>query len=204
MDRSAKIITLNQPPSILAFSGSTRLGSYNELVLRVAARAAEAQGVAVDVIRLRDFPMPLYDADLEAEHGLPEEARRFKKLLSSHQGFLVASPEYNSSITAVLKNAIDWASRREGTESPLVCFKSKVVGLLSASPGALGGLRGLVHVRAIFGNLGCLLVPEQMAVSAADRAFDDQGELKDEAIRGRVEAVGIAVAKLLTQLNAQS
>ncbi|MCI0655153.1 MAG: NAD(P)H-dependent oxidoreductase [Methylococcaceae bacterium] len=190
-------------PAILAFSGSTRRGSFNDLLVRVAARAAEQRGVAVNVIRLREFPMPLYDADLEAEHGLPDAARKFKRLMLSHQGFLVASPEYNSSISAVLKNAIDWASRREDAEAPLACFKSKVVGLLSASPGALGGLRGLVHIRAIFGNLGCLVIPEQMAVSAAHLAFDDQGRLKDDDIRERVEAVGAAVATLLKRLYSQ-
>lgn len=189
-------------PAILAFSGSTRRGSFNDLLVRVAARAAEQQGVAVNVIQLRGFSMPLYDADFEAEHGLPEGARRFKQLMLSHQGFLVASPEYNSSISGVLKNAIDWASRREEGEAPLACFKSRVVGLLSASTGTLGGLRGLVHVRAIFGNLGCLVIPEQMALSAAHLAFDDQGQLKDGSVRERVEAVGAGVANLLKQLHA--
>ncbi|MGH8550541.1 MAG: NADPH-dependent FMN reductase [Methylococcales bacterium] len=190
-------------PAILAFSGSTRLGSFNDLLVRVAARAAEQRGVAVAVIHLREFAMPLYDADLEAEHGLPDAARRLKQLMLSHQGFLVASPEYNSSMSAVLKNGIDWASRREEGEAPLACFKSKVVGLLSASPGTLGGLRGLVHLRAIFGNLGCLVIPEQMAVSAAHLAFDDHGQLKDNSIRERVETVGVGVANLLKQLHSQ-
>jgi chromate reductase, NAD(P)H dehydrogenase (quinone) len=192
---------MNTVPAILAFAGSTRRGSYNDLLVRVAAQAAEQQGVAVNVIRLRDFPLPLYDADLEADQGLPEPARKLKRLLISHQGFLVASPEYNSSVSAVLKNAIDWASRREEGETPLVCFKGKVVGLLSASPGALGGLRGLVHIRAILGNLGCLVIPEQMAVSAADRAFDDQGRIMDDSMRERVEAVGTGVANLLLKLH---
>jgi NAD(P)H-dependent FMN reductase len=170
------------------------------LLVRVAARAAEQRGVAVDVINLRDFAMPLYDADFETEHGLPDSARKLKSLMLSHRGFLVASPEYNSSVSAVLKNAIDWASRREDGEVPLACFKSRVVGLLSASPGALGGLRGLVHIRAILGNLGCLVIPEQMAVSAAHLAFDDRGQLKDDKVREGVEAVGVGVADLLTRL----
>ncbi len=195
---------MNNVPAILAFAGSTRRGSYNDLLVRVAAQAAEQQGVAVNVIRLRDFPLPLYDADLEAEQGLPETARKLKQLMISHQGFLVASPEYNSSVSAVLKNAIDWASRREEGEIPLVCFKAKVVGLLGASPGALGGLRGLVHIRAIFGNLGCLVIPEQMAVSSAHQAFDDQGSLRDDGVRERVQAVGAGVAKLLIQLHPYS
>ena len=191
---------MNKIPSILAFSGSTRLGSYNEQLVRIAARAAEGRGVRVDLIRLRDFPLPLYDADFEAEHGLPEAARKLKAMMLEHQGFLVASPEYNSSISAVLKNAIDWASRREEGEVPLACFKSKVVGLMSASPGVLGGLRGLIHVRAIFGNLGCLVLPEQIAVSQAHQAFDERGEINDEKVHAGVEAVGISVANLLTLL----
>ncbi len=195
---------MQNKPAILAFSGSTRRASFNDLALRVAARAAEQSGVAVNVIQLRDFAMPLYDADLEAEHGLPDAARQLKQLMLSHQGFLVASPEYNSSISAVLKNAIDWASRREDGEAPLACFKSKVVALLSASPGALGGLRGLVHVRAIFGNLGCLVIPEQMVVSAANLAFDNQGRLKDDRVREGVEAIGAGLANLLKQLHSQN
>lgn len=188
-------------PAILAFSGSTRRGSFNDLALRVAARAAQQHGVAVNVIQLRDFAMPLYDADFETEHGLPEAARNLKQFMLAHQGFLVASPEYNSSISAVLKNAIDWASRRAEGETPLACFKSKVVGLLSASPGALGGLRGLVHVRAIFGNLGCLVIPEQTAVSAANLAFDAHGQIIDDRVREGVEAVGAGVAILLKRLH---
>ena len=192
---------MNDFPSILAFAGSSRKASLNDLLVRTAAKKAEDCGVAVDVIQLRDYPLPLYDADLEAERGLPDAARDLKRLMSSHQGFLVASPEYNSSVSAVLKNAIDWASRREEGEAPLACFKSKVVGLLSASPGALGGLRGLVHIRAIFGNLGCLVIPEQAAVSAAHQAFDEKGMIVDANVRKRVETVGAGVANLLTQLH---
>lgn len=197
---------MHQIPSILAFSGSTRRGSLNDSLVKVAAQFAGSRGVSVHVIQLRDFAMPLYDADLESEQGLPDAARKLKQLMLSHQGFLVSSPEYNSSVSAVLKNAIDWVSRREEGEAPLECFKSKVVGLLSASPGALGGLRGLVHVRAIFGNLGCLVIPEQMAVSAAHLVFDDQGQLKveDESVRKRVEAVGVGVADLLKKLHPRS
>lgn len=187
-------------PTILAFSGSTRRCSYNQRLLSIAGRAAEESGVTVQAIRLRDYPMPLYDADLEAARGIPDSALEFKKLLSIHQGFLIASPEYNSSLTAVLKNAIDWASRREQGEEPLAAFKGKVVALLSASPGALGGLRGLVHVRAILGSLGCLVIPEQAAVSQAHQAFDEDGQLKDAAVQERVVAVGAAAANLLKKL----
>ena len=119
----------------------------------MAADAARDAGAEVTLIDLRDLPLPLFDGDLEDKQGLPENAKKLKALLRAHDGLLISSPEYNSSITGVLKNAIDWASRAEtDDEPPLVCFRGKVAALLSASPGALGGLRGLVHLRAILGK----------------------------------------------------
>lgn len=188
-------------PKILAFAGSTRTDSFNKKLVRVAATAAEAAGAETTFVDLRDLPMPLYDGDLEARDGLPKEARRFKDLLLAHQGLLIASPEYNSSISAVLKNAIDWASRPVPGEESLACFKGKVAGLLSASPGALGGLRGLVHLRAILGNIMVIVVPEQAAVGKAQDAFDANGSLKEAGPRGMVEGVGAAVAKMLLKLH---
>ena len=167
------------PPRILAFAGSTRDGSWNKKLLKVAVDAARAAGAEVTGLDLRDFPMPLYDGDLEAREGIPPVAMGFKKAMLDHQGLLIAAPEYNSSITGVLKNAIDWASRPSPGEPPLAAFDGKVCGLLSASTGALGGLRGLVHVRAILSNIRVLVIPEQFALSKADAAFDEQGSLKD-------------------------
>ena len=191
---------MSKRPSILAFSGSTRRGSFNDLLVRVAAREAQTHGVPVTMIRLSDFSLPLYDSDLETEHGIPDAGFELKKLMQSHQGFLIASPEYNSSLSAVLKNVIDWASRREEGEARLSCFDAKVVGLLSAAPGKLGGLRGLTHVRSILSSMGCLVIPEQMALAAAHLAFDDQGRLKDEAMQHGVAAVAAGVAELLKKL----
>ncbi|MGE3808157.1 MAG: NADPH-dependent FMN reductase, partial [Gemmataceae bacterium] len=131
----------------------------------------------VTLIDLRDFPMPLFDGDLERDQGMPEHGARLKKLMSEHDGFLLACPEYNSSITAVMKNAIDWASR----PNPKEAFHGKTALLLSASPGGLGGLRGLVTVRSILGNIGVLVLPEQLAVNKATEAFDESGGLKDAA-----------------------
>ena len=166
-------------PHVLAFAGSTRSESFNKQLVRLAAEDARAAGAHVTVIDLRDLPLPLFDEDLESEKGLPENAKKFKALLREHDGFLIASPEYNSSITGVLKNAIDWASRPESDdEPPLVAFRGKVAGIMSASPGGLGGLRGLVHLRAILGNIGVLVLPDQLAVSSAHDAFDG-GKLKD-------------------------
>ena len=190
------------PPRILAFAGSTRRESFNKKLVAVAAAGARAAGAEGTVVDLRDLPLPLYDGDLEAADGLPPNARTWKGLLKAHQGILVASPEYNSSIPAVLKNAIDWASRPEPGEAPLAAFDGKVAGLVSASPGALGGLRGLVTVRAILGNIGVLVIPEQVAVSRAHEAFDADGSLKDAKLRASVERVGATVAGIVAKLRA--
>lgn len=188
-------------PKILAFAGSTRAGSFNKKLIKIAAEGARAAGAEVTIIDLRDFPMPLYDGDLEDKEGIPGEALRLKKLMIEHQGFLISSPEYNSSISGVLKNAIDWASRPAPGEKPMVCFTEKAAALVSASPGALGGLRGLVTVRSILGNIGVLVLPGQVAVSKAHEAFDADGSLKDAKQQASVQGVGANLAKLLTKLS---
>jgi len=185
---------------ILAFAGSTRRDSWNKKLIRVAVRGAEAAGAEVALVDLADYSMPLYDGDLENGQGIPDNGTKLKRLMLDHQGLLLACPEYNSSISGVLKNTIDWASRQADSEKPLACFRGKVVSLMSASPGALGGLRGLVHVRAILGNLGCVVLPEQVAVMSAHQAFDDDGDLKDEGRRSQVEALGSGLADVLTKL----
>jgi NAD(P)H-dependent FMN reductase len=186
---------------ILAFAGSTRADSFNKKLVKIAAKGAEVAGAEVTYIDLKDFPMPLYDADFQTSDGFPPAAIKFKQLMREHHGILISSPEYNSSISGVLKNAIDWASRPLPDEGMLACFVGKVAGLVSASPGALGGLRGLVHVRAILGNINMLVVPEQVAVSQADNAFNADGSLKDAKQQASVEKVGAAVAKLASQIT---
>ncbi len=171
---------MNQP-KIIAFAGSIREGSYNKKLVKLAAESGRSAGAVVTTIDLRDLPLPLFDEDLETANGLPENAKKLKALLRGHDGFLISSPEYNSSITGVLKNAIDWASRAENDdEPPLACFRGKIASIISASPGALGGLRGLVHLRAILGNIGVIVLPDSISISAAHEAFDESGKLKDE------------------------
>ena len=166
---------------IVAFAGSTRTGSFNKQLVALAADAARSAGAEVTVVDLRDLALPLFDQDREAADGLPAGAKKFKTLLRESDGFLIASPEYNSSITGVLKNALDWATRSESDdEPPLAAFRGKAAALFAASPGALGGLRGLVHLRAILGNIGVLVLPDQVAISVAHEAFDEAGKLKDE------------------------
>lgn len=168
-------------PRILAFAGSTRTGSYNKTLVKLAAEAARHAGAVVTLVNLRDLPLPLFDEDFETASGLPENARKLKSLFREHDGFLISSPEYNSSITGVLKNTIDWASRAETDgEPPLVCFRGKIAAVISASPGALGGLRGLVHLRAILGNIGVVVLPDTISIATAHEAFDESGCLKDE------------------------
>jgi NAD(P)H-dependent FMN reductase len=185
---------------ILAFAGSTRRDSWNKKLIRIAARAAESAGAQVSLVDLADYPMPLYDGDLEQDKGIPENGLAFKRLMHEHDGFLISCPEYNGSITGVLKNTIDWASRQAAGETPLACFKGKVVTLMSASPGRLGGLRGLVHVRAILGNIGCIVLPEQVAVPSAGQAFDDDGELKNEQQNQQVVDLGAGLAGMIPRI----
>jgi chromate reductase len=189
------------PPKILAFAGSTRSASFNKQLAQLAANAAREAGADVTFVDLRDLALPLFDQDLEDASGLPENAKKFKSLLREHDGFLISSPEYNSSISAVLKNAIDWASRAETDDEPsLVAFRGKVAALFSASPGALGGLRGLVHLRAILGNIGVIVLPDQIAISTAHEAFE-AGRLKDERKTARVAKLARELVEFVAKLK---
>jgi NAD(P)H-dependent FMN reductase len=186
---------------ILAFAGSLRKDSFNRKLVQIAADGARKAGAEVTFIDLKDLPMPIYDGDLEKAEGIPENAKKFKRLMLEHHGLLIASPEYNSSISAALKNVIDWASRPEPGEESLACFTGKVAALMAASPGALGGLRGLVTVRSILGNIKVLVIPDQVAVSKAMDAFDEHGSLKDGKQQAAVEKLGATVAELISKIR---
>jgi chromate reductase len=188
-------------PKILAFAGSARKSSFNKKLVRIAAAGARVAGADVTLIDLADFPLPVFNEDDEAEHGLPPNGRKIKDLMLSHQGFLISSPEYNSSISGLLKNTIDWASRPVPGEAPLACFANKVAVLMSASPGALGGLRGLVHVRAILGNIDTLALPGTISIAKAFDAFEEDGSLKDKKQQTTVEKLGADLAGMLHKLN---
>ncbi len=188
-------------PKILAFAGSTRSDSFNKKLVKIAVNGAIDMGVEATFVDLRDFPMPLYDGDLEQREGLSANTRKLKDLMLTHQGFLISSPEYNSSISGVLKNTIDWTSRQTEGESPLACYKGKIAGLMSASPGGLGGLRGLVTVRSILENIGVLVIPDQVAIAKAHEVFNSDGTLKNKTQEDQVKNIGVTVAKLLMRLN---
>lgn len=189
-------------PRILAFAGSTRTDSYNKRLVRIAALGAEQAGAEVTSIDLRDFALPLFDEDLERDAGPPEAATLLKTLMVGHDGLLIASPEYNSSLSAVLKNAIDWASRPAPGEPPLAAFRGKVATILSASPGALGGLRGLVHLRSILGNIGVIVLPDQIAIPRAFEAFAEDGTLLDPKLQAGIVGLGRTLAEFLAKLRA--
>jgi NAD(P)H-dependent FMN reductase len=188
-------------PRILAFAGSLRRESFNKKLVPIAAKAARDAGAEVTQIDLKDFQLPLFDQDLEAEGGMPENGKKLKQLFIDHDGLLIACPEYNSSITAVLKNTIDWVSRPSLGEPSLVAFRGKVATLLSASPGALGGLRGLVHVRSILSNIGVIVLPDQIAVAKAHEAFNADGSLKDAKHQAGIEGLGHTLASFLMKLK---
>jgi NAD(P)H-dependent FMN reductase len=186
---------------ILAFAGSTRKDSFNKRLVAIAAEGARTAGAKVKTIDLADYPMPIFDQDDEAARGKPEKAVALKKLMMEHDAFLIACPEYNSSITGVLKNAIDWVSRADDSDPrPLAAFTGKVVVLMSASPGTLGGLRGLVHVRSILGNIGCIVLPDQIAVPKANEAFHVDGTLLDEKQHKAVQRLGATLAETTAKL----
>ena len=150
---------MSTTPRILALAGSLRKESYNKKLVQIAVHAARNSGAEVTYLDLRDYPLPIFDQDLEQAQGIPDSGKKLKQIFIDHHGFLLSCPEYNSSITAVLKNTIDWVSRPVPGETPLQGFKGKVASLMSASPGALGGLRGLVTVRSILSNIGVLVLP---------------------------------------------
>jgi NAD(P)H-dependent FMN reductase len=199
---------MSSSPRIVAFAGSLRADSFNRKLVRIAAAGAEEAGADVTEIDLRDYPMPVYDGDLEAAEGIPEPVRRLKAMLKPADGFLIASPEYNSSISGMLKNVIDWTSRPEPDEPRLAAWSGKAAALMSASPGALGGLRGLVHVRSILGNIDVLVLPGQRAIGHAADAFDHDGALRDakqqEAVRGLGRGLSELVARLRSSARAPS
>jgi NAD(P)H-dependent FMN reductase len=172
---------------ILAFAGSLRVQSLNKKLVAVAANTARGLGCEVDLVDLRDFPMPIYDGDHEEEFGQPQQAKDLKARILASDALLLACPEYNASITAVLKNTIDWVSRPRPGEAS--AFKGRPVALLAASMGGLGGLRGLGTVREVLTQLGAMIVPTQFALGTAHNAFDEDGGLIGDAHQGLVRDV---------------
>jgi len=177
---------------LLVFAGSTRAGSYNRKLAHVVTRMATASGAQVTHIELADFDIPMYNADLEAR-GTPMDVMRLKQLMHEHPAWIVCTPEYNASYPALVKNTFDWVSSPVKGDpvwgDDFRSSRGKVVGVLSASPGALGGLRSQSHLIPLLFNLHCWVCPTVFALSRAGNAFDAQGELVDDVSKKRVQAV---------------
>ncbi len=187
-------------PKILAFAGSLRRDSWNKKIVKLALEGARAAGAEVTYLDLQDIPMPVYDGDLEQAEGLPPNAARFRELLKQHQGFLISTPEYNSSVPGAFKNAIDWATRTEEKKGATDAFQGKVVGLLSASPGLFGASRSLVVVRSFLTHIGTIVIPETVSVSKVHEAIGPDGKLKDAKQQASVEKVGARLAQVVAAL----
>ncbi|MDI9239213.1 NAD(P)H-dependent oxidoreductase [Lysobacter sp. LF1] len=182
-------------PRLLAFAGSLRQGSYNRRLVHVLAEGARAAGAEVTLIELRDFPLPVYDGDIEA-NGMPAPVRELQALMASHHGLLISTPEYNGSMPALVKNTLDWISRpTDAGTSGVALFRDKVAGIVSASPGPLGGLRSLLVLRDALAKLGLLVVPQQVAVGQAADKLPDYGVLNDDRLRTGVHGVAAAVVR---------
>jgi chromate reductase, NAD(P)H dehydrogenase (quinone) len=169
-------------PKVLVLAGSIRTGSFNARLAALAAKEIARAEAEVTRISLLDFPLPLYDGDHEARAGPPENAVKLKRMFCAHQGVFIASPEYNASLTPLLKNTIDWISRvRENKEPALAAYRNRVFALGAASNGTYGGMRSIMALRHVL-ELGCgaLVIPEQIAVREASHAFNENDELKDE------------------------
>jgi NAD(P)H-dependent FMN reductase len=180
---------------ILAFSGSARRDSLNRKLLAVAVASARAAGAEVTLLDPSDYSLPLYHGDEEAATGLPPAAAKLVESLLGHDALLIASPEYNGFITPLLKNTLDWMSRADADP-----FADKVAGVVSASPGAFGGMRSAQLAQQLLLKLGCHVVPDQVCVPHADRAFDAAGALVDARVQKAVSRLVAALIATTTQL----
>lgn len=187
---------MSPAPQILAFAGSARKDSFNRKLLAAAIKAVEVVGGHVTLVDLNEYALPLYHGDLEEAEGLPTNAVKLIELVKSHAGLLIASPEYNSQITPLLKNTIDWLSRAD--DNP---FDGKIAAVVSASPGALGGARSLQHARHLLLHLGCHVAPAQCLLPKAHEAFDDQGNLINSRSQKSVETLSNQLVDLVKKLR---
>ena len=191
---------------ILAFAGSARRDSLNKKLARAAAQFAREAGAEATFVDLDDYPIPLYHGDLESASGMPENAAKLRGLFLAHDALLIASPENNSSVTALLKNTIDWLSRDvgdgKGAASELAPWRGKVAGLMAASPGGFGGIRALPHLRQILAALGVTVLGTQVAVPKAHEAFAADGSIADERVAKSVRALAAAVADAARRMKA--
>jgi chromate reductase len=182
---------------ILAFSGSVRKESLNQKLLLATVEAVRAASGEVTLISLRDYPLPLYDGDLEDAEGLPANACKLIDLIKGHAGLLVASPEYNSMITPLLKNTLDWCTRDDDNNP----FPGRVAAVVSASPGALGAIRSLKLTQQLLLHLGCHVVPGNTMLPQAHKAFGPEGKLADPRSLKSVQELAKALVETVRKLG---
>jgi chromate reductase len=187
-------------PKILAIAGSYRSESYNKRVVNVAADGSRQAGADVTVLDLNDFPLPIFNADHVDREGFDANAYRLQDVLNEHDGFLICSPEYNGSLPGGFKNAIDWVSRANDRYAMYEVLKGKTAGIMSASPGGLGGIRGLGHLRSILTIMGIWVMPAEIAVSGVAGKFDGSGtEMTDEKMKALLTNHGAALVQALSE-----
>ncbi len=195
---------MSRQPRILSFSGSSRKDSFNSKLLLLVEQSIRSTEATLTHVNLADFPLPLYNGDLEANEGLPANGRALKDLFLAHDALLITSPEYNGSITPLLKNTIDWVSRPVKGAPPLECFVGKVAAILAASPAWRGGLRGLMHIRDILGYLGVIVLTDEIVVPAANTQFTPEGSLIDERRLKAVQDIGLKLVTTTLKLSESS
>lgn len=192
-------------PKILVFAGSARRDAYSGKLAVAVVPLIEAAGGDVTHISLADFDMPIYNGDLEAAQGLPANVRKLQVLIAEHDALLIATPEYNGSMTPLMLNAIDWCSRPDKNNpatSGGAIFADKPAAIVSSSPGALGGLRSLFHLRDLLGYLGMIVIPQQLAVGKANEAFAAAGSLVDNKQEATLSGVAQALVEATVKLRA--
>jgi len=193
-------------PKILVIPGSLRAGSYNFRLAALAAKELALAEADVTRISLVDYPLPLFDAEMTAEVGPPQNAVQLQRMLAAHQGVFITSPEYSASVTPLLKNTIDWLSRARARGEPTyAAFKDRVFAIGAASSGLTGGLRSLIALRQILEHgCGALVLPEEIAIADAGTAFDDMDNLKDEGLAAALKTLArrlVALARTMAEGN---
>ena len=196
---------MTRSPKILAFAGSLREHALSKRVLKIAINGAERAGAEVTYVDLRDYPMPIYNLDDHEKNGFDEKALAFQGLLVQHDGFLIASPEYNGSVPAALKNVIDWASRPSDKYPRSAVFSGKFAAMMSSSPGSLGGVRSLSHLRGVLTSISVNVLPQEIAVPFAEEKFvGDDEEMIDETMKARLEELGASLVEMLKKTHCQN
>lgn len=191
-------------PKILAFAGSLREHSYSKRILKTAIEGAKRAGAEVTYVDLKDYPLPLYNADLQDTQGFPPMAAAFQNLLLEHDGLMIASPEYNGSLPGALKNVIDWTSRANGNLKTIECYKGKFAAIMTASPGSFGGIRCLAHLRDVLTIMLVNTLPSEIAVGKVGAMFDGNStEMTSDTVRGILEDLGASLADMLRKMHGE-